>query len=199
MQNTWDERYSTPDYIYGREPNLYFKAFIDSQTPGRIFLPGEGEGRNAVYAARKGWTVDAADQSANARDKALKLAAEAGVTIHYEVGDLLQMPLPANTYDAIALIYLHKTPEQRQLFYPNLLRALKPGGKLVLEAFNKRQIANNTGGPKDLDMLFSKGELRELFRDLVIVELEEQEQWLEEGLLHVGKADTVRLLALKKP
>ena len=76
MQPNWDERYSTPEYIYGKEPNLLFKAFIDSHNPGRVYLPGEGEGRNAVYAARKGWIVDAADQSPNAREKAMKLAAE---------------------------------------------------------------------------------------------------------------------------
>ena len=198
MQPDWDERYSTPDYIYGKEPNLWFRAFIDSHRPGRIFLPGEGEGRNAVYAAGKGWMVDAADQSPNARDKALKLAQDAGVTINCEVGDILQMEFPAACYDAIGLIYLHKTPRQREVFYPKLLCSLKPGGKLVLEAFNKKQINNDTGGPKDISMLFNAAELREYFRELVIVELEEQQQWLEEGLLHQGKADTIRLLAYKR-
>lgn len=198
MQQSWDERYSNPDYIYGKEPNLWFKAFIDSQKPGRVFLPGEGEGRNAVYAAMKGWQVDAADQSSNARDKAMKLAEEAGIGINYSVGDFLEMEIPAETYDAIGLIYIHKTPDQRAFYYPKLIHALKPGGCLVMEAFNKKQISNDTGGPKDLEMLFSIDELRELFKELLIVELEEQEQWLEEGLLHVGKADTIRLLALKK-
>lgn len=197
MDNTWNERYSTPEYLYGKEPNLWFKAFIDSHRPGRVYLPGEGEGRNAVYAARKGWQVDAADQSPNAREKALKLAGEAGVVISYEIGNILELdPLP-ESYDAIGLIYIHKTPGQREILYPKLIRALKPGGWLVLEAFNKKQINNNTGGPKEIDMLFSIDELREYFKSLAIVELEEQEQWLEEGLLHVGKADTVRLLAYK--
>jgi SAM-dependent methyltransferase len=198
MQNTWDERYSTPDYIYGKEPNLWFKAFIDSHQPGRVYLPGEGEGRNAVYAAKKGWTVDAADQSPIARDKAMKLAGEAGVSISYTVGDILLADLTAETYDAVGLIYIHKNPAERNIFYPALIRALKPGGYLVLEGFNKKQVNNTSGGPDNPEILFSIEELREGFKDLVVVELEEQEQVLEEGLLHVGKADTVRLLAVKK-
>jgi SAM-dependent methyltransferase len=198
MQTFWDEKYSTPDYIYGREPNLWFKAFIDSQKPGRVYLPGEGEGRNAVYAARKGWTVDATDQSPNAREKALKLAGEAGVTINYEIGDILEMTPAQETYDAIGLIYIHKTPAERDILYPKLLRALKPGGWLVLEGFSKKQINNNTGGPNEIELLLSIDELIKQVNELVIVELEEQEQWLEEGLLHVGKAETVRLLGYKK-
>ena len=195
---TWDERYKHPEYIYGKEPNLWFKTFIDAHAPGRIFLPGEGEGRNAVYAAVKGWTVDAADQSPTAREKALKLAEEAGVTLNYTVGDILETDLPENTYDAIALIYLHKTPGQRERFYPKLIRSLQPGGWLVLEAFNKKQIAYNTGGPKDLAMLFSEEELRGYFSELDIRELFELQQELTEGLLHQGMAETIRMTAVRK-
>lgn len=198
MQKLWEERYKVPEYIYGREPNLWFKAFIDSHRPGRVFLPGEGEGRNAVYAARNGWQVDAADQSPSARDKALKLAEEYRVYLTYSVTDILEMEIPANTYDAIGLIYLHKTPGQRELFYPKLIRSLKPGGWLVLEAFYKKQIHNDTGGPKEISMLFSIDELRNYFRELAIVELEEQEQILKEGLLHQGKADTIRMMAMRR-
>ncbi len=53
----WDIRYSDSEYAYGTEPNVYFKSFIDTHSSGKILLPGEGEGRNAVYAAVKGWEV----------------------------------------------------------------------------------------------------------------------------------------------
>ena len=198
MDQTWDERYSNPEYIYGKEPNKYFRDFIDSHKPGRLFLPGEGEGRNAVYAALRGWTVDAADQSAVAREKALRMAAESGVVIDYSVGNLLGMKIPEGVYDAIGLIYLHKTPGQRELFYPALIRSLKPGGFLVLEAFSVKQLKNMSGGPKDPVMLFTLEDLRESFGELEILELFELEQMLDEGLLHQGKADTIRMTARKK-
>jgi ubiquinone/menaquinone biosynthesis C-methylase UbiE len=198
MQETWDERYGRPEYIYGKNPNLWFRIFIDAHKPGRILLPGEGEGRNGVYAAVHGWTVDAVDQSANAREKALKLAAESGAEIRYSLGDLQEMKVPEGSYDAIGLIFIHKTPAQRELFYPKLIRGLKPGGFIVLEAFAKKQIHNTSGGPQDAELLFSAEELRHDFRDLEITELYELEQVLTEGLLHQGKADTVRMTACKK-
>jgi SAM-dependent methyltransferase len=197
MQLSWDERYNTPDYVYGKEPNLYFQSFIDSRPPGRILLPGEGEGRNAVYAARSGWTVDACDQSTVARDKALRLASEAGVVIHYSIADLLQWNIPEHTYDAIGLIFIHKSSADRALFYPGLIRGLKPGGFLVLESFSKKQLRNASGGPQDPEMLFSREELERDFRGLEILELYELEQELSEGLLHTGRADSIRMTARK--
>ena len=54
MKEIWDKRYSTAVYAYGEEPNAFFKEKLDSQNlEGSILLPAEGEGRNAVYAAKK--------------------------------------------------------------------------------------------------------------------------------------------------
>ena len=76
--NFWDERYSTDEFIYGKEPNEFFRENLLKIRPGKLFLPGEGEGRNAVFAAKNGWTVDATDQSEIGKLKALKLASESG-------------------------------------------------------------------------------------------------------------------------
>jgi hypothetical protein len=59
MIDFWNARYSAAEYAYGTEPNAFFKAQLDQLTPGRLLLPAEGEGRNAVYAAKKGWEVAA--------------------------------------------------------------------------------------------------------------------------------------------
>lgn len=198
MQQTWDERYGTPEYVYGKEPNKWFREFIDTHAPGRILLPGEGEGRNAAYAARHGWAVDALDQSANARAKALALAAEQNVVINYWIIDLLNVgPLPER-YDAIGLIFIHKTPAQRDIIYPLLKNTLRPGGFIVLEAFTKEQLKNTSGGPKDPDMLFSREELLSDFRDMDMLVLTEHEEHFEEGLLHRGVANTIRMIAQKR-
>ncbi|HEY0354603.1 MAG TPA: hypothetical protein VGC29_00285, partial [Flavisolibacter sp.] len=79
----WNKRYADNNWVYGVQPNRFFKQFIDSHKPGRILLPAEGEGRNAVYAAKKGWTVDAFDFSVVARQKALQLAENNNVHINY--------------------------------------------------------------------------------------------------------------------
>ena len=83
MDNFWDQRYSEPGFAYGREPNGFFRMLIDEMLPGKLLLPGEGEGRNAVYAAGKGWDVTAFYQSSVARDKALEWADSLGLKIDY--------------------------------------------------------------------------------------------------------------------
>lgn len=198
MQQTWDERYNTPDYIYGTEPNQFFKYFIDSHVPGTIFLPGEGEGRNAVYAAKSGWVVEALDQSRNARNKALALAEQHGVSIQYELGNILEPDFRRKSYDAVGLIFIHMTPDKRNKFYHEMIGLLNPGGYIVVEGFTKSQINNTSGGPKDIDMLFSRKDMEDLFRGMEVLELYEYRQFLEEGFLHTGKADTIRLIARKK-
>jgi len=57
-------------------PNHFFKEELDNVKPGNILLPAEGEGRNAVYAAKLGWNVLAFDDSASGKKKAKKLAEE---------------------------------------------------------------------------------------------------------------------------
>ena len=74
MKNFWDERYSIKDYVYGTKPNHFFEEQIQKLKPGKILMLGEGEGRNAVFAAKLGWQVDAVDSSSVSKEKALKLA-----------------------------------------------------------------------------------------------------------------------------
>ena len=74
MKNFWDERYSNKEFVYGTLPNQFFKDQLDKLKPGKILMVGEGEGRNAVYAAKLGWQVDAIDSSNVAKEKAAKLA-----------------------------------------------------------------------------------------------------------------------------
>ncbi|HSI91059.1 MAG TPA: class I SAM-dependent methyltransferase, partial [Adhaeribacter sp.] len=130
MQQFWNERYSKPEMAYGREPNDFFAEQLRFLEPGRLLLPAEGEGRNAVYAAAKGWQVQAFDYSAAGRDKAHKLAKEAGVTINYELTDAGDFTCEPETFDAVALIYAHFPPELRSQVHARIIKCLKPGGTL---------------------------------------------------------------------
>lgn len=69
MNEFWETRYKSPTYAYGTKPNEFFKESIDKLNPGRVLLPAEGEGRNAVYAAQRGWSAEAFDFSEAARPK----------------------------------------------------------------------------------------------------------------------------------
>lgn len=193
----WNERYATDEYIFGKEPNVFFKSVIGTLPPGKLLVPAAGEGRDAVYAAKLGWDVLALDLSSIARDKALNFAKESNVTIRYELGNIADFKCEPNIFDAVALIYFHLPPALRHETHTSLAQCVKPGGTIILEAYNKRQINNDSGGPKQLDMLMSSEELANDFTSLRIIQNEEIETILQEGMRHVGKADVIRLVAKK--
>src|SRR5678816_3069114 len=84
----WNERYSKEEFAYGQQPNNYLKEQLEKLAVGTILFPAEGEGRNAVFAAKLGWTVSAFDISIEGKNKALRLADANHVMIDYQVGEL---------------------------------------------------------------------------------------------------------------
>ena len=198
MKDFWDARYGEEQYAYGEQANTYFAASLEQLSPGRILLPGEGEGRNAVHAARAGWSVDAVDYSAAGKAKAEALAAAAGVALHYDVEDLADyIPEPA-AYDAVALIFLHLPTQLRTVVHARRAQALRPGGTIIVEAFSTQQLAYEGGGPRNPDLLYTREQLRDDFRGLQVVEDTQLLTTLREGPYHDGRADVIRLL-LRKP
>lgn len=196
MKDMWEQRYGADEYAYGEEPNAFFKACLDRlPVPGRLLLPAEGEGRNAVYAAQRGWQVDAFDFSPAAREKALRLAERRGVHINYEVADYETAHIEPEAYDAVALIFAHKHESIRRTVHRKLVSALKPGGHLFLEAYSKDQLAYGTGGPPTERLLYALEDVREDFSALDIVELERVEAEIREGRYHTGLASVLRLVA----
>ncbi|GAP42443.1 hypothetical protein SDC9_08711 [bioreactor metagenome] len=197
MKEHWDERYSATDYIYGTNPNLWFRDKLLQLTPGSLLLPAEGEGRNAVFAAKNGWKVLALDQSTEGRKKALKLADREGVRIDYLISNLHEFNDIGMTFDAIALIFVHLPPEVREQVHRHLTGFLKPGGFLILEAFTDEQLKNTSGGPKTPLLLYNSKIIERDFNQLRFIDFTESTVILDEGPLHRGEAHVVRLFAQK--
>lgn len=199
MEEFWDQRYADEQYyFYGKEPNGFFKSCIDNNPAGKILLPGDGEGRNAVYAASKGWDVFAFDISKMGQKKALLLAEENGVNINYGISDISDFPLENNSFDMIALIYIHLFPEERKFNHKRFISALKPGGLLVMEVFSKKQFGNDSGGPKDLELLYDTEELKDDFMSLKIIRAEDASIFHDESFAHQGDAEIIRFIGQKK-
>lgn len=196
MNNFWDERYSGVDYAYGSEPNEFFRSQIQKLEPAKILLPCEGEGRNAVFAAKLGWDVYAFDSSIEAKKKAYRLAELNQVKIHYFIQDIFDYK-PNDSYDVVALIFCHFPPEHRAHIHHKLQMALKPNGIIILESFNKRQINLNSGGPKNIEMLYNLDILNSDFSQTHIKYINELTSELNEGTYHCGKAELIRMLAVK--
>jgi len=193
----WDERYSISDYVYGVQPNSFFKNFIDKNKAGSVLLPAEGEGRNAVYAATKGWDVTAFDISKIAKDKALKLAHINNVSINYFVSDLKIFDSEKLDFDLVAIIFLHLPLHDRQIIFNKLFTKLKIDCYVLFEVFEKKQLLMNSGGPKVESMLYSKEDVESFVFNFSEKSVWEELIILNEGFLHNGKAHVVRAIAKK--
>ncbi|PKP39762.1 MAG: SAM-dependent methyltransferase [Bacteroidetes bacterium HGW-Bacteroidetes-15] len=192
----WNQRYSKIDCAYGVNPNNFLGNQLVHLTPGDLLLPGEGEGRNALWAAKQGWNVTAFDYSDEAKKKADALFKKNGVEVEYLVTDVLSFK-SKKSFDAIALIYFHLPSLTRKKFFSEIQNYIKPGGYLIMECFHPDQIPRSSGGPKNPDLLPSIEEIKESFKNLHIKELAKVEIDLNEGELHQGKALVIRLLAQK--
>jgi cyclopropane fatty-acyl-phospholipid synthase-like methyltransferase len=197
MNDFWNQRYSASEYAYGEKPNRFFAKELAKLSPGKILFPAEGEGRNAVYAATQNWEVSAFDPSSEGRKKALQLAGKHEVTIDYKIDTYEAVNYPPESFDCIVLIFAHMPPAKRKEYHRKLLSFLKPGGTLLLEGFSKEQINRNSGGPKNIDMLFSATELRSDFSAAGELSVSELETELDEGEFHQGTAAIVRVVARK--
>jgi 2-polyprenyl-3-methyl-5-hydroxy-6-metoxy-1,4-benzoquinol methylase len=199
----WNDRYNKEEFAYGEEPNNYLREQLTKLNIGTILFPAEGEGRNAVFAAKLGWTVSAFDISNEGKIKALKLADKNNVTIDYNVGELQTLDYETEQFDAIALIYAHFPANIKSLYHRTLDRLLKQDGIIIFESFSKKHIdyvtANeNVGGSKDIESLFSIDEIIADFPNYKVIELVEKEIELNEGLYHNGRGSVIRFVGRKK-
>lgn len=199
MEDIWNDRYNTDEYYFGTSPNEFFRTFIDSLPVGKILLPGAGEGRNAVYAADAGWEVDAFDFSSTAREKALRLAKEKKVDIHYSLQRAPAIDCKKDYYDVVAILFLHLPPAERKEFHRKIVECLKPqGGNLYMLAFSEEQQLSDQGGQAESAGSYSKKELLQDFQGLQIDLLQEEEVELQEGRGHQGETRVVKLMAIRR-
>jgi SAM-dependent methyltransferase len=196
--NQWDERFSGNEYYYGTQPNTFFKEELTKLKAGRILMLGEGEGRNGVYAAQQGWQVDAVDSSTEAKKKALALAKQRNTALNYAVQDLEMFVPQENMYNAVGLIFIHLPEALRKQIHTRCIAALKPGGRIILEAFAKEQITKTSGGPKNIELLYSTDIIAQDFYSMKAILLVQKIVELKEGEHHSGEAVVVRFVGEKK-
>jgi 2-polyprenyl-3-methyl-5-hydroxy-6-metoxy-1,4-benzoquinol methylase len=195
----WNTRFSAPEYIFGTAPN----AYLASKAPllrrdQRALCVADGEGRNSVWLAEQGLEVTAFDISPIGVEKARRLAAERGVKVAYEVSDLYGWRWPEVAFDVVAAIFVQfADPPMRAFMFERIVRALKPGGLLVVQGYTPRQLEYKTGGPKHVENMYTAELLRGAFAALEIVELREHEKVMAEGTQHCGPSALIDLLARK--
>lgn len=192
----WNERYKEEVFAYGMEANdfLHEQTF---QAESKILCLAEGEGRNGVYLAEQGHEVTCVDYSEEGVRKMTQLAEMKGVVIHPVCADLNEFAFEENTWDGIVIIFGHLPTELREKVHGQFYKALKPGGKLVLEAYHKTQLNYKTGGPMTDTMLYSEEELKSDFHEFKNLQITQLEREVHEGEFHFGKAAVVQVIAIK--
>jgi cyclopropane fatty-acyl-phospholipid synthase-like methyltransferase len=195
----WNERYSAEDYVFGTEPNAFLASNRELLAPGqRALAVADGEGRNGVWLARQGLRVLSIDFSSAALEKARRLAERHGVTIETELADLRTWDWGEDRFDLVVAIFVQfAPPAERARMFENMKRCLKPGGLLILQGYTPKQIEYKTGGPPDVENLYTAALLRQAFADMTIVHLREHEDVIEEGERHKGLSALVDLVARK--
>ena len=184
----WNGRYAAPGFLFGEAPNAYLASKeADMPAHGRALSVADGEGRNSVWLAEGGLAVDALDFSPVAVAKARRLAAARGVKVNFAVANVVALDWPVATYDVIAAIFIQfATPDERARLFAWFKRALKPGGILILQGYRVEQLGYRTGGPPEIDHLYTPTMVREAFADCEILELAAYDAEIHEGSGHSG-------------
>ncbi len=196
---TWDARFSTDDYIFGTAPNAWLTQYRDLLAPGsRVLAVADGEGRNSVWLAQQGLQVDAFDISPVGVNKATRLAQQANVQVNYQVSSVDNFHWKVGEYDAVVAIFIQfADPDTRAALFRRMKSALKPDGLILLQGYTPKQLDYKTGGPPNLDHLYTEGLLRDAFGDMSILELQAYEAVLREGTQHSGQSALIGLVARK--
>ncbi|RZA08188.1 MAG: methyltransferase domain-containing protein [Proteobacteria bacterium] len=183
-RTAWDRTYSRRDYVFGKDPSDFLVEHVDKLPKGRALDIATGEGRNAVFLAKKGFRVEGVDISVVGLRKAQKLAAENGVKVQTTNADLNKYPIKANSYMAILNFYYL----QRSIF-PQIKAGLKKGGVVMFENHLVDQLKLPGGNTWEKGFLLEKGELKKAFEDFEILFYQEKND---------GKNAVASLIARKK-
>ena len=190
----WDGRYAGAEYAYGTAPNVGLVA-LEPRLPrnASVLMPGDGEGRNGVWLAGRGHRVTVVDQSIEGLRKCAQLASRRGVAVDSVHADLAEYAPGADRFDALVLVFVHLPPAIRHQVHQRLLHALKPGGVLILEGFDRSHLGLPGGGPRDPEWLFDAAMLRADFAGCTDLSIELIDGELDEGPYHQGRARVLRV------
>ncbi|XOK64770.1 class I SAM-dependent methyltransferase [Paenibacillus elgii] len=199
MGNVWHERFNSEEYYYGEEPNVFIQqqAFRLEQC-SKVIAFAEGEGRNAVFLAKRNHEVTAIDYAESGLHKTKKLARKHGVDVHTRKLDLLAEDVPNEEYDAAIMVFGHFHKDDQAMILNKMKNAIKPEGIMMLEVYSKDQLKYGTGGPPDPDLLYDPQEILAWCEGHEVVHFFYGEQERVEGKAHTGLAHVIQLVLRKK-
>lgn len=158
----WDRKYEGRELVYGEAPNATLVEVATALERGRALDLASGQGRNAIWLATRGWTVDAVDFSSVALTRANDVASSAPRSVRERLtwvhADVTQLSTEPN-YDLVLMFYLHLPPNERQKAVSVAVSALKPDGILMILGHHSANIDSGVGGPQEAEILYTPQDL----------------------------------------
>lgn len=161
----WDERYSGTDRLWSEAPNLFVEDRLGPSEPGVGLDVASGEGRNAIWLAKRGWKMTAVDFSEVAIERGRSVSDE----VEFIVADVLEWQAPER-YDLILVAYLHLAQGEMQQVIQRAASWLNPGGELFLIGHDESNIEHGYGGPQVPEILTRAEAVVEWLDELQVVE-----------------------------
>ncbi|MFA4132919.1 MULTISPECIES: class I SAM-dependent methyltransferase [unclassified Brevibacillus] len=198
MDNIWNERFLSEEYYYGEEPNVFIQqqAFRFEQSQ-KVIAFAEGEGRNAIFLAKRNLEVTAIDYAESGLQKTRKLAQKHGVNVYTQKIDLLEEDVPREEYDAAIMVYGHFHKDAQTRVLDKMKKVLKPNGLLMLEVFSAEQLKYGTGGPSEREMLYEPKDILDWCEGHEVIHFFYGEQERMAGKAHTGLAHVIQLVIRK--
>lgn len=195
----WETRFATAEYAFGKSPNYFLKSCKRLlPSTGRALAVADGEGRNGVWLAEQGLDVTSIDFSPAAQRKAKALAAERRVKVTFELADVHGWNYPNAAFDVVAEIFTQfSSPADRARKWAGMRTALKPGGLLIIQGYTPEQLAHGTGGPKEIENLYTREMLEQAFGGFRELSIAEEQREIHEGTSHGGVSAVINLTARK--
>ena len=159
----WDERYRSAQRIWSGNPNPQLVAEVAGRPPGRALDVGCGEGADAIWLARQGWTVVGADISSVALERAARNARDtdpaAAARITWQHADLLAQPPEPASFDLVSAQFMQLPPEPRVRLFTSLATAVRDGGMLLVVGHHPSDLASGVHRPPSPDLFYSPEDL----------------------------------------
>jgi SAM-dependent methyltransferase len=161
----WNQILTAKEPNFNTNPNAFLVEIVKDRKPGAALDVGMGQGRNAIWLARQGWSVTGFDPADQAVALARQTAQRLGLRLKTEINTGERFDFGENRWDLILFCYVgvRETAEKAE-------RALKPQGMVIVEAFHRDATKGRSVGG---GVVFDTGELAKLFPNLRVVRYEE--------------------------
>ncbi len=197
QQEFWNSKFSRDGYLYGTNPNEFLASNTNKlKKDSRILCLGEGEGRNAIFFAKNNFNVTAMDASDIGLSKLHFRSIEENVKIETICIDLNEWEV-LEKYDAIVASYLHMYKTDREKLFKKIEDSLQKDGYFIGEFFSTKQLNYNSGGPKDVELLYTIEDFVTCFNSCN-KDIKEEVVVLNEGKGHQGEACVIRVVIQKR-